>query len=126
MPVKRAIRRSVKKPLRLTPRVKVWLELDGDYVFGHGLAEILAAVAATGSLKVGAAKLGKSYRYVWGRVKEAEQALGQQLVDAQVGGQGTQRSSLTPLARELLADFHALRARMLTVVNEEFTHRFRT
>jgi molybdate transport system regulatory protein len=121
---KKSAKKTARPRRRLAPRVKVWLELEGDYVFGHGLAEILAAVDKAGSLKEAAAQLGKSYRYIWGRVKEAEQALGKQLVDAHVGGQGTHRSSLTPLARQLLADYTALRARMLAVVQEEFAHRF--
>lgn len=107
------------------PRVKVWLEIDGDYVFGHGLAEILTAVQAQGSLKEAAKRLDKSYRYVWGRVKEAEQALGKTLVDARVGGQGTNRSFLTEDAVRLLADFSALRSRMLAMVEQEFSTRFR-
>lgn len=117
--------RIVKKR-RLTPRVKVWIELDGDYVFGHGIAEILDAVEATGSLKEAAAKIGKSYRHVWSRVKEAEEALDRQLVETHVGGQGTKRSFLTDNARKLLESFVALRERMLAVVASEFAERFRT
>lgn len=119
-------RTASKAPARrLTPRVKVWVELDGEYVFGFGLSEILHAVESAGNIKEAAAKLGKSYRHVWTRIKEAEQALGLTLVEAHVGGAGTRRSFLTPDARELLADFVALRTRMLTVVEEEFARRFR-
>ena len=122
----RAVRSKVgKRSQAIAPRVKVWLEIDGDYVFGHGLAEILAAVQQHGSLKEAAKSLGKSYRYVWGRVKETEGAIGRTLVDAHVGGQGTQRSFLTPAATQLLADFAALRLRMLEVVEQEFAARFR-
>src|SRR5260370_49291 len=88
-----------QKPVPLVPRVKVWLETDGRYAFGFGLAEMLQAVDRAGSIKQAAIHLGKSYRYVWGRIKEAEKVLGQQLVETQVGGQGVQRSSLTPMAR---------------------------
>ena len=59
-------------PRELSPRVKVWLEVDGQYVFGFGLSEILKAVGQAGSIKAGAESLGKSYRYVWGRIKKAE------------------------------------------------------
>ena len=44
------------------PRVKVWLEIDGKYVFGWGICEILQAVREPGSIKDAAAQLGKSYR----------------------------------------------------------------
>ena len=114
-----------RKSLRFTPRVKVWLETDGEYVFGFGVCEILQAVEDAGSIKHAAAKLGKSYRYVWGRIKEAEEKLGQSLVETQVGGKGTQRSSLTPVASRLLANFLAMRERMYELVREEYVCRFR-
>ncbi len=125
MPIRAARSKSAKRLPTITPRVKVWLEIDGDYVFGQGLAEILTAVQTQGSLKEAAKRLDKSYRYVWGRVKEAEQALGKTLVDARVGGQGTNRSFLTEDAVRLLADFSALRSRMLAMVEQEFSTRFR-
>ena len=105
-------------------RVKVWLEIDGRYVFGFGLSEILKAVEAAGSIKAAAESLGKSYRYVWGRIKKAERALGEPLVETRVGGKGTDRSSLTELAGRLVGDYDALRGRMLDVVEREFSSRF--
>lgn len=117
-------RRNPANGRRPKPRVKVWLEIDGEYVFGYGLSEILKAVQATGSIKAGADLLGKSYRYVWGRIKKAERALGEPLVHARVGGKGTQRSSLTDLASRLVADYDALRRRMFEILEQEFSSRF--
>ena len=107
----------------MKPRVKVWLEVDGEYVFGFGMSEILKAVRAAGSIKAAAERLGKSYRHVWARIKEAEQALGEPLVHTRVGGQGTSRSSLTERATRLVEDYDALRRRMFEVVREEFSSR---
>lgn len=116
---------TTRKPTRsLQPRVKVWLENDGEYVFGWGICEILQAVRDVGSIKDAAAQLGKSYRYVWGRVKEAEATLQQPLVETRVGGDIEQRSSLTPLANQLVEDFAAFRVRMLDIAHEEFASRF--
>ena len=123
MPVT-AGRRNRGRQRRLKARVKVWLELDGQYVFGFGLSEILKAVEAAGSIKAAAHRLGKSYRYIWGRIKKAEEALGEPLVETRVGGTGTSRSSLTERACRLVDDYDALRRRMLDVVGEEFSSRF--
>jgi molybdate transport system regulatory protein len=106
------------------PRVKVWLEFEGRYAFGLGVSEILQAVERAGSIKHAAAELGKSYRYVWGRLKEAERALGRSLVEAQVGGRGSQRSALTAEGRRLVAAFRAFREGMLRAVQEEFARHF--
>jgi molybdate transport repressor ModE-like protein len=123
MPRSPTRRRAIRT--RLTPRVKVWLEANGRYSFGFGLSEILQAVERAGSIKQAASDLGKSYRYVWGRIKQAEAAVGESLVETQVGGQGTQRSFLTDTARKLVADFLALRGRMIEVMEHEFARRFR-
>src|SRR2546430_4182332 len=85
----------------LAPRVKVWIETEGQYALGFGLSQILEAIERAGSIKQAASDLGKSYRYIWGRIKEAERALGAQLVETQVGGQGSQPSELTQTARRL-------------------------
>ncbi len=109
---------------RMKARVKVWLEIDGRYVFGFGLSQILKAVDTAGSIKAAAGLLGKSYRYIWGRIKEAERAQGEKLVSTRVGGKGTSRSSLTERAIQIVADYDALRQRMFEVVQQEFSSRF--
>lgn len=105
---------------QFTPRLKVWLERNGAYAFGHGLCQILEAVAQTGSIKHAAAELGKSYRYVWGRIKKAEATLGFRLVETQVGGKVAQRSELTAAARRLVERFVKARRRLLTLLSKEF------
>jgi molybdate transport system regulatory protein len=112
------------RPAALTPRVKVWLEVNGEYAFGLGITEILQAVDGAGSIKRAAAVLGKSYRHVWSRVKEAEEALGRSLVETHVGGKGDRRSFLTEEARRLVAGFTALRDRMAELLRQEFARRF--
>jgi molybdate transport system regulatory protein len=109
----------------LVPRLKVWLETeDGAYAFGFGMSEILRAVDRAGAIKQAAADLGKSYRYVWARIKEAERTLGRPLVATRVGGQGLQRSALTPEARRLVAAFKALRDTLMQRLPHEFERRF--
>jgi len=120
----RTLRRPARSALTFTPRVKVWLEVRGRYAFGLGISEILQAIDTTGSIKSAAGQLGKSYRYVWGRLKEAERAFGRPLVDARVGGKHEQRSSLTPEARQALRGFLALRSRMTELVHQEFNRQF--
>lgn len=105
--------------LNLTPRIKVWFESESGFSFGFGLVEILQAVERVGSIKQAAEDLGRSYRHVWDRIKDAEKALGQSLVETQVGGLGTHRSELSEAARQLITDFLALRGRMIDIMDEE-------
>lgn len=116
-------RRNTKAPPSVVPRAKVWLEVDGAYVFGSGIARILQAVQETGSIKHAAEKIGRSYRFIWSRIKAAEESFGAKLVETQVGGQGTKRSELTPLANDLLADFAQLRSDAVELVERAFQER---
>jgi molybdate transport system regulatory protein len=109
---------------RLIPKVKVWLEQGGDYAFGLGIAEILQAVERTGSIKHAAAEVGKSYRHIWSRLQEAQEAFGLPLVESHVGGTGTKRTSLTPIARQMVARFLDLRSRIFRLVEQEFASLF--
>jgi len=108
---------------QLVPRIKVWMELSGSYVFGRGISDILKAVDDAGSIKQAAHSLGKSYRYVWKRIKDAETALGAALVETQVGGKDAHRSDLTDFGRTLVDEFDRLRSRMDALLVEEFPRR---
>jgi molybdate transport system regulatory protein len=100
-------------------RVKVWVEVDGRYVFGHGISEVLKAVQKTGSIKAAGPLVGRSYRHTWDRIKDAEQNLGRSLVETRVGGQGSDRSSLTPLAERLVEKFDLLRQKLIDWAERE-------
>lgn len=121
------VRRTKAKsiPTAVTPRVKLWLEANGESVFCRGLAGILQAVEQTHSIKAAAGEVGRSYRFVWARIKEAEAALGGKLVSAHVGGKGTARSELTPLAVDLLRDFDQLRQDVCHLVDDVFAKRLK-
>ena len=104
--------RSRRQPPEISARVKVWLEAQGDYVFGLGIGNILKAVAQEGSIKAAAAAVGKSYRHIWTRIKETERALGCALVATTVGGNELRRSELTPQAERLVQQFDDLHRRV--------------
>jgi len=114
--------RSERSPA-LRARAKLWLESDEEYALGLGIAEILAAVERTGSIKAASAEVGKSYRHVWARIKAVEATLGVSLVETRVGGADRQRSSLRPEAGRLVAEFLALRERVFALVDEEYATR---
>jgi molybdate transport system regulatory protein len=111
--------RSRPEPQRrnpiLRPRIKVWLQSPNGFGFGSRFIAILEAVDRTGSIKHAATEVGWSYRYVWNRIKAAEDALACPLVTTLLGGPGKDRSELTPAARQIVARFHDLRARLLNL-----------
>ena len=78
---------------------------------------------APGSIKAAAQEVGKSYRHVWDKIKQAEQALGVPLVRTQVGGKDARRSELSELAQDLVRDFDAFRQRLFELVEVEYLQR---
>ncbi len=62
-------------------RLHLWLEDDEGVLFGIGKAQLLAGIERHGSLNKAAREMGMSYRAAWGKIKQAEQAMGLQLVE---------------------------------------------
>lgn len=125
--MKRAvIARPARKQRMLRPRVKFWLELDGERAFCPGVCRILREIENTGSMKDAAHAMGRSYRFVWGKIKTVEKALGAPLVETRVGGSQAGRSALTPLGERLMHEFEKLRERLFAIVDGEFAPRLQS
>jgi molybdate transport system regulatory protein len=93
------------------------MQCDNGLGFGSRFVAILEAVERNGSIKHAAADLGWSYRHVWSRIKKVEEALGCTLVTTKLGGQGKDRSELTPDGRGVVSRFHELRTRLLDLAS---------
>ena len=83
--------------------IKLWLEQDGQVLFGEGRLQLLEALDRTGSLAGAARELGMSYRAAWGRLRASEKRLGFALVERGEGGRRAMR--LTPAARRLMTGY---------------------
>lgn len=105
---------------RIRPRVKLWVEADKISVLCAGMCEILSAVAETGSIKKAASQVDRSYRFIWKRIKETEDALGHRLVNTQVGGRDSYRSTLTPLAVDLVRQYEEVRDEICQIVDRTY------
>ncbi len=46
-------------------RSKIWLEIDGEPVFGQGREELLRLVQKSGSINAAAKAMGITYRKAW-------------------------------------------------------------
>ena len=88
--------------------IKLFIEEQGKYIFGPGRAQLLRAVDALGSLSKASQEQGMSYRWAWGRIKEAEKTLGIKLLMPEAGSGKGNTKSLTAEARELLEWFSSI------------------
>lgn len=94
-------------------KLRIWIEKDGQLVFGRGREILLLAIDETGSLSQATKKLNMSYRGAWGRLKASETRLGLKLTER--SGKKKRGMELTKEGRDLLEKY-----RMLRKETEEF------
>jgi len=82
---------------------KIWIEKDGDTVFGMGIYKLLTLVAETGSLHKAAQELKMSYRAAWGKIRDYEGRLGVGLLEK--GRHGRTGAHLTDEGQQILRGF---------------------
>ena len=107
-------------PSRLQVRSKIWLEVDGEPVFGQGRDKLLRLIQVTGSINAAAKEMGIPYRKAWTYIDAMEKRLGFALVHRLKGGSGGGTSSLTPEAETLLRKFDLLQEGFNDLVNGKF------
>jgi len=92
-------RTAVSRPTDLRIRIV----LRPGIAFGPGKADLLAAIADTGSLAKAAKRFAMSYKRAWTLVREMNDAFAKPLVETEKGGSGGGGgASLTPLGKRIL------------------------
>ena len=95
-------RRAKKSPVRL--RI-----LSGSSIaIGPGKADLLDAIAATGSISAAARRMGMSYRRAWLLVRTMNDCFRQPLVEAAKGGKEGGGARLTDLGDKVLTRYRRL------------------
>jgi len=82
---------------------KIWIEKNGNNVFGVGIYSLLSLVEETGSLHKAAQNLKMSYRAAWGKVRDYEDRMGTSLLEK--GRHGRTGAHLTPEGKLVLFHF---------------------
>jgi molybdate transport system regulatory protein len=103
---------------------KLWLEIDGEPVFGRGRKFLLEAIDERGSINQAAKTINISYRKAWGYIQAMEKRLGMRLVERQAGGPHGGGASLTDEARQLVKKFQLLEEGMREMVDARFGNTF--
>jgi molybdate transport system regulatory protein len=105
-------------------RSKVWIEADGEPVFGRGRRFLLEAIDSHGSINRAAREVNISYRKAWSHIKAMEERLGIQLVERKAGGRNGGGAALTAEARRFLKKFEAMEEGLRKTVDERFRKLF--
>lgn len=98
---------------------KVWLELNGKRIVGPGVAKILQAISEEQSISKAATKLGMSYGFTWGQIREIQKTMGAPVITTFKGGKvGGGGATLTELGQELLSEYRRLETYIRQVIQD--------
>lgn len=86
----------------LRPRIRIVGD-DGTIVLGPGKADLLDAVARTGSIRAAAEDLGMSYMRAWTLIRTMNEAFREPLVEKVRGGSEQGGAQLTASGKNVLA-----------------------
>jgi len=102
--------------------MKLWMEIDGDFILGKGGALLLRAIQEHGSISQAVRALppealgegrAPSYRFAWGYLRKMEARLGTAVVEKRRGyGSGVGGTALTEVGRNLLCQYERLEAEL--------------
>ena len=92
--------------LRILPR----LYRDTDVALGPGKADLLAAIAATGSISAAARAMGLSYRRAWLLADTMNRCFADPLIVTAAGGSKGGGARLSAAGEDALATYRAMEA----------------
>lgn len=94
-----------------SPRLQLRIFLGRSVAIGPGKADLLAAVAETGSISAAGRSMGMSYKKAWYLLDTMNRCFQTPLVEASKGGKGFGGARVTPLGEEVLARYRSVEAR---------------
>lgn len=101
-------------------RSKIWIEVDGEPVFGSGREALLKAIDKLGSINKAAQDVNVSYRKALSYIQIMEQRLGTRLVERKTGGLHGGGASLTMEAKEFLKKYEKLEEGINEMLDKKF------
>jgi molybdate transport system regulatory protein len=106
-------------PLERPPRLRFRLVLGRSIAIGPGKADLLAAVAETGSISAAGRSMGMSYKKAWYLLDTMNRCFREPLVVTTKGGRAHGGARLTPMGEEVLARYRAIEARAAATFDDE-------
>jgi len=101
-------------------KVKTWIEDEKqNLVFGGGKTQILKYIDETGSILAASKLLGMNYKKAWSHIKILQEYIEDELVIVQKG-RNNGGTTLTPKAKEVIANYETLQDEINTYAQERF------
>jgi molybdate transport system regulatory protein len=105
-------------------RSKIWLEVNGEPVFGSGREALLLGIDKYGSINKAVKNNNISYRKALSYIQMMEARLDIKLVERRTGGRNGGGSMLTEAAKEFLKKYKRLQSGVNTMLDRRYTEVF--
>ena len=108
---------------------KIWLEKNGEQVFGDGIYRLLMLVDELGSINQAAYVEKMSYRQAWGKIKRIEKRLNVRLLDRRIGGEAGGGAMLTAAGKKFMHEYREVSRQVnisLKQISEDFDMRIKS
>jgi molybdate transport system regulatory protein len=102
-------------------RSKIWIELNGEPIFGRGRSCLLKAIDKHGSINRAAREINISYRKAWTYIDLMESRLGMRLVERRTGGAHGGGAVITDEARQLINNYEKIEQEVTALADEKFS-----
>jgi molybdate transport system regulatory protein len=99
-------------------KYKIWIEQDGDQVFGDGIYRLMLLIDKYGSINQAAVKEKMSYRQAWGKIKRTENRLKMRLLDRRIGGEDGGGATLTLEGKRLVQEYGEIAYQVDKLISE--------
>lgn len=107
-------------------RSKIWLEVDGEPVFGSGRRALLEAIVKYGSINKAAQERHVSYKKALSYIQSMEERTGIPLVERKTGGLHGGGAVLTKEATEFLKKYRLLENGVNELIDKKYLEIFKS
>ncbi len=100
-------------------RFRFRLLLGRTVAVGPGKADLLTALAETGSIAAAARRMDMSYKRAWYLIDTMNRCFREPVVETEKGGRGRGGARLTPMGQAVLDRYRAMEARAAAAVEDD-------
>jgi molybdate transport system regulatory protein len=105
--------------MKIQPHIRIRIPFGDDYAIGPGKADLLEAIARTGSISAAGRALKMSYRRAWLLVNTMNRCFKQPLVETATGGASGGGAQVNELGREVLRRFRAMESKAVESIADD-------
>jgi molybdate transport system regulatory protein len=113
--------RSPAKKKKSVRPIQLRISFKKSIAMGPGKADLLDAIAETGSISAAARKLGMSYRRAWLLVETMNQCFREPVVETLAGGKSGGGAQVTELGVEVVTRYRAMDEKATKSITRELT-----